>query len=183
MVLVVTRGEPLCLRKDSGCPFGVHQSSVLKSIRALYQRAMDVLFESIRALCRRKGNGRPFWVHQSSVSDKGQWMSFWSSSELCAREKDNGCPFGIHQSSVPEKGQLMSFWSSSEFCARERTMDVLLEFIRALCQSPSELYARVHQSSARVHQSSVPESNGCPLRIPQSSVPEKRQWTSFLSPS
>ena len=143
MVLLVTRGEPSCLRKDSGCPFGVHQSSVLESIRALCQRAMGVLFESIRALCLIKDGGCLFGVHQSSVSDKGQWMSFWSPSELCARE---------------------------------RTMDVLLEFIRALCQSPSELYARVHQSS-------VPESSGCPLGVHQSSVPEKRQWTSFLSPS
>ena len=70
---------------------------------------MDVLFESIRALCLIKDSGCILGVHQSSVSDKGQWVSFWSPSELCAREKamdvlfesiralclikDSGCPF------------------------------------------------------------------------------------------
>ena len=40
----------LCLIKDSGCPFGVHQSSVPE------KRTMDVLLEFIRALCQRKDN-------------------------------------------------------------------------------------------------------------------------------
>ena len=74
-------------------------------------------------------------------------MSFLSPSEFYARE------------------QWTSFMSPSELYARERTVDVLLESIRALCQTHSNgCPFAVHQPGAALHTARLP------LFIPNSSV-------------
>ena len=83
------------------------------------------------------------------MSDKGQWVSFLSPSEYYAREQWTSF---MSPSELCAREQWMSFRSPSELYARERTVDVLFESIRALCQ---------REDSGRpvgVHQSSVPDA-------------------------
>ena len=87
------------------------------------------------------------FLSPSEFYARQQWTSFMSPSELCARE------------------QWMSFRSPSELYARERTVDVLLQSIRTLCQTHSNgCPFAVHLLGAALHTARLP------LFIPNSSV-------------